>query len=78
MSQTIESILNKPSKAKETEYNIITTMSDNINKKLEPVASIMSWWGNKEIKSSKKSLLNGNQITLIGEKWEENRSTKRK
>jgi len=67
MTQSIESILASPDKKKETEYNIITTMSTWVHKDIKSVENIITWWWNKNKKWTKKALLNGNQITTTGE-----------
>jgi hypothetical protein len=78
MSQSIENILSSPDKKRETEYNIITTMSTDINRWYSSLRNTIIWWWNKNIKSTKKSILNKNQITIHWEEREKNRAEKRK
>lgn len=72
MTDPIAQTLSNPSEWKKTEYNIISTISDNMNKELQPLQRTIASWGNK-VKPSwqKNNILNGNQITIIWEKREE-------
>ncbi len=78
MSQSIENILSSPDKKKETEYNIITNMSTDINKWYSSLRNTIVWWWNKNIKTIKKAILNKNQISIGWEEREKIRSEKRK
>ena len=74
MSQSIESILSTPDKAKQEEYNIST----DINRWYIALKNTIVWWGNKNTKIAKKEILNKNQITINGEEREKTRAEKRK
>ena len=78
MSQSIENILSSPDKKKETEYNIITNMSTDINKWYSSLRNTIVWWWNKNTKTTKKNILNKNQITIGWEEREKTRSENRK
>jgi hypothetical protein len=78
MSQSIENILSSPDKKKETEYNIITNMSTDINKWYSSLRNTIVWWWNKNTKTTKKTILNKNQITIGWEEREKTRSENRK
>lgn len=78
MSQSIENILSSPDKKKETEYNIITNMSTDINRWYSSLRNTIVWWWNKNTKTTKKNILNKNQITIGWEEREKTRSEKRK
>ncbi len=78
MSQSIENILSSPDKKKEKEYNIITNMSTDINKWYSSLRNNIVWWWNKNTKTTKKSILNKNQITIAWEEREKIRSENRK
>lgn len=78
MSQSIENILSSPNKKKETEYSIITSMSTDINKWYNSLRNTIVWWWNKNTKTTKKNILNNNQISIGWEEREKNRSEKRK
>jgi len=78
MSQSIENILSSPDKKKEIEYNIITNMSTDINRWYNSLRNTIVWWWNKNTKTTKKSILNKNQITIAWEEREKTRSENRK
>lgn len=78
MSQSIENILSSPNKKKETEYNVITNISTDINRWYSSLRNTIIWWGNKNTKTTKKTILNKNQITIGWEEREKIRSEKRK
>lgn len=78
MSNSIENILATPNKKKETEYNIITTMSKDINKWYWSLINTINGWWNKEKNITKKEIIQNNQITNVGEEREKSRSEKRK
>jgi hypothetical protein len=78
MSQSIENILSSPDKKQEKEYNIITNMSTDINKWYSSLRNTIVWWWNKNTKTTKKSILNKNQITIAWEEREKTRSEDRK
>ncbi len=77
MSQkSIENILSSPDK--QTEYNIINTVSTDINKWYDSLRNTILWGGNKNIQTTKKTIINQKQITIDWEKREKTRSEKRK
>lgn len=78
MSQSIENILSSPDKKKETEYNIITNMSTDINRWYSSLRNTIVWWWNKNTKTTKKTILHKNQITIGWEEREKTRSENRK
>lgn len=78
MTQSIEDILSKPSNTQEQKYNMITTMSKDINKWYHSLKNTMIWWWNKKTTTAiKKKILAGQQITLTWEQREDSWAKKR-
>lgn len=78
MTQSIEDILSQPTNDQETKYNIITTMSKDMNKWYSSLKNTIVWWGNKKTTTAiKKKILAWQQITLTWEQREDSWSQKR-
>lgn len=73
MSTDITQVLTKPESKKETKYNLISTISDDMNKWYGSLKHTIAGGGNKSIieqsGTSSEKILSGNQITTQGEKW---------
>lgn len=72
MTTDISQTLTKPEKNKETKYNLIATISDDMNKWYGALKTTIAWGWNKQnhIQWTKSyEILSGNQITNQWEKW---------
>ncbi len=72
MSQDLSQALVKPEKKKETQYNLIATISDDMNKWYGALKNTIAGGGNKKDHlpgTKSQDILSGNQITAQWEKW---------
>ena len=78
MSSELSQVLIKPESSKQVKYNLITTISDDMNTWYTSLKNTIAGGGNKNESKWHKDILVNKQITTEWEKRQQERMNKRK